>query len=320
MRDPHASEGHNGDMQARIRAALRQHFETERLLGVRDVPLPPAAKPPHAPLPPASTPTYEAPPPASSKPAPKAPPPAAHDAPPARAAAPHTPHAGDPVPAAGRSPIVARRASVPEEELNARQDALRVLDEESVRRCTKCQLHCTRTNTVFGQGWAAPRLVFVGEAPGFEEDKQGLAFVGRAGQLLTKMIEAMGVSRDDVFICNVLKCRPPDNRTPAADEIAACSPYLFEQIRMLDPEVIVALGKPASQTLLNSTAPIGQLRGRFHDFYPSGTPLVGRAVPLMPTYHPAYLLRNPNDKGKAWEDLMKVMERLGWPIPGKYRR
>jgi DNA polymerase len=127
----------------------------------------------------------------------------------------------------------------------------------------------------------------------------------------------MGLTRDDVFICNVLKCRPPNNRDPAADEIAACSPYLMEQLATIQPEVIVALGAPAARTLLQSTQGIGRLRGRFHDFHISGTPLVGDPIPLMPTYHPAYLLRSPGEKKKAWEDLQQVMQRLGLALPGR---
>jgi DNA polymerase len=157
--------------------------------------------------------------------------------------------------------------------------------------------------------------VFVGEAPGRDEDQQGLAFVGRAGQLLTKMIEAMGLTRDEVFICNILKCRPPNNRDPAPDEVSSCWPYLDEQLRTIRPEVIVTLGKPAVQTLLRTNEAIGRLRGVWHEYYTSGTPMVGEPTPLMPTYHPAYLLRNPNDKGKAWSDLKMVMAKLGLPIP-----
>ncbi len=245
------------------RSILRQHLETEQLLGVDEVPMPPVE--------------------------------AARGTPPA------------PAPA------------VPAADVAAREAALKAIDEGRVRNCTGCALHKTRTRTVFGQGHAAPRVVFVGEAPGFEEDQQGLAFVGRAGQLLTAMIKAMGLSREEVFICNVLKCRPPNNRTPAHDEIAACSPYLFEQLQILKPEVIVALGAPAAQTLLQTVESIGRLRGRFHNFYTSGSPMVGDPTPLMPTYHPAYLLRSPGEKRKAWEDLMKVMELLGLPIPEQYR-
>jgi DNA polymerase len=260
-----------------IREVLRQHLETEKLLGVQEVPRPS--------VPPQSTASVASPTADIAAPLPEKP---------------HT------------MPISA-------EELAARVAVLKQMDDEGVSVCVKCHLCKARTKTVFGQGHAAARLVFVGEAPGFEEDQQGLAFVGRAGQLLTQMIGAMGLGRDDVFICNVLKCRPPNNRTPADDEIAACSPYLFEQLRTIQPEVIVALGAPASQTLLNTKESIGRLRGRFHNFYISGSPLVGPPTPLMPTYHPAYLLRSPGEKRKAWEDLMKVMEFLGLPIPEKYR-
>jgi DNA polymerase len=157
--------------------------------------------------------------------------------------------------------------------------------------------------------------VFVGEAPGYEEDQQGLAFVGRAGQLLTRMIVAMGLTRDDVFICNVLKCRPPQNRDPSADEILACNSYLCRQLEIIDPEVIVTLGAPAAKTLLGTAQSIGRLRGRFHDYYPSGVSGQGRSIPLMPTYHPAYLLRSPSEKGKTWDDLQLVMQLLSLPVP-----
>ena len=134
--------------------------------------------------------------------------------------------------------------------------------------------------------------------------------------MLTRMIEAMGLSREWVFICNILKCRPPDNRTPAPDEINACWPYLDEQLRTIRPEVIVALGRPAAQTLLRSTLTIGKLRGVWHDYYPSGTVGEGEPIPLMPTYHPAYLLRSPGERGKAWSDLQQVMARLQLTRPG----
>jgi len=196
-----------------------------------------------------------------------------------------------------------------------RAEALRVLDDSRVKGCTKCGLAETRTQTVFGQGDPNARLVFVGEAPGAEEDRQGLVFVGRAGQLLTKMIGAMGLTRDDVFICNILKCRPPNNRDPAPDEVAACWPYLDQQLQIISPEVIVTLGKPAAQTLLRSTTPIGRLRGQWYDYYTSGSPDIGQPTLLMPTYHPAYLLRNPADKSKTWSDLKQVMAQLGLAIP-----
>lgn len=198
------------------------------------------------------------------------------------------------------------------------EQRLRLLNDSQVKNCRKCDLCATRTQTVFGQGNAAPRLVFVGEAPGYDEDKQGLAFVGLAGQLLTKMIEAgMGLKRADVFICNVLKCRPPNNRPPNPDEILACNPYLREQLEILNPEVIVALGAPAAKTLLHTTESIGRLRGRWHDYYLSGATGDGPCVPCMPTYHPSYLLRTPEDKGKTWADLQMVMAKLELPIPSR---
>ncbi len=199
--------------------------------------------------------------------------------------------------------------------VQARAEALARLDAQHVSGCTKCELCHNRTNTVFGAGSPVARLAFVGEAPGFEEDRQGIPFVGRAGQLLDRMIDAMKLRREEVYICNVLKCRPPDNRDPAADEVAACGPYLLEQLSIIEPEVIVALGAPAARLLLDTHESIGRLRGRFHDFYISGTPMVGEPVPLMPTYHPAYLLRNPAEKRKAWSDLQLVMQRLGIPLP-----
>ena len=142
-----------------------------------------------------------------------------------------------------------------------------------------------------------------------------LPFVGKSGDLLTRMIGAMGLSREEVFICNIVKCRPPNNRDPQADEVVACSPYLYEQLRIIDPEVIVTLGAPAAKTLLETSDGIGRLRGQFHEFtlsFPDGT---SKTIDLLPTYHPAYLLRSPQDKGKAWTDLQMVMKRMGLPLP-----
>lgn len=194
-------------------------------------------------------------------------------------------------------------------------ERLRMLDETQVKNCRKCPLCEQRTRTVFGQGNVDARIAFVGEGPGYDEDQQGLAFVGKAGQLLTKMIEAMGLTRDEVYICNVVKCRPPGNRTPTAEEILACNPYLLEQLETIQPEVIVALGAPAAKTLLHTAETIGRLRGRFHEYFYSGTPGMGPSVPVMPTYHPAYLLRSPEEKGKAWQDIQAVMQHLGLPMP-----
>ena len=176
---------------------------------------------------------------------------------------------------------------------------LRLKDE--VLQCQKCHLARTRQNVVFGSGNAHARLMFVGEAPGHEEDVQGQPFVGEAGRLLTKIIEAMGLKRDDVYICNILKCRPPQNKNPLPDEISLCIDYLYRQIEYIRPEVICGLGKFASQTLLHTETPITRLRGNWHEF---------RGIRFMPTFHPAYLLRNLRDKKLVWEDMKKIMKEL----------
>ena len=179
---------------------------------------------------------------------------------------------------------------------------------EDLGDCTRCKLHETRNKIVFGDGNPNARLVFVGEGPGRDEDEQGLPFVGRAGKLLTKIIEAMGLNRKDVFICNVVKCRPPNNRNPEADEVEACEPFLFNQLKAINPEVIVCLGSVATSLLLKMKQPrMGDLRGQFHDFHNSK---------LMITYHPAALLRNPNFKKPVWEDMKLVLKELNLPIPG----
>ncbi|MCH7896041.1 MAG: uracil-DNA glycosylase [candidate division NC10 bacterium] len=165
--------------------------------------------------------------------------------------------------------------------------------------CTRCKLHPHRTQIVFGVGHPQADLVFVGEAPGADEDAQGEPFVGRAGQLLTRMIEAMGLKRQDVYICNVIKCRPPSNRTPESDEIASCEPFLIAQIKAITPKLICALGGIAVSALLKTKAPLSKLRGRFHDY---------QGIPLLVTYHPAYLLRNPNEKKSAWQDLQLLQK------------
>ncbi len=171
--------------------------------------------------------------------------------------------------------------------------------------CTRCKLAPGRTRLVFGVGNPRSELVFVGEGPGADEDREGEPFVGRAGQLLTKMIEAMGYRRDEVYIANVVKCRPPGNRNPEPDEIEACEPFLRAQIEAIGPKVLVALGKFAAQTLLRETTPITKLRGRWLSY---------GGVRLMATFHPAYLLRSPEEKKKAWEDLQLVMKELGKPV------
>jgi uracil-DNA glycosylase len=168
--------------------------------------------------------------------------------------------------------------------------------------CTRCKLHRSRTKIVFGVGNRKAELVFVGEGPGRDEDEQGEPFVGRAGKLLTQMIEAMSLRREDVYICNVVKCRPPENRLPEKDEIATCSPFLLRQLAVIEPKVICCLGSCAAQTLLRTTQGISRFRGVWFDF---------RGAKLIATYHPAYLLRNPNAKGEVWKDLQKVMAVLG---------
>jgi DNA polymerase len=183
--------------------------------------------------------------------------------------------------------------------------------EKKVSACEKCQLHKGRTQTVFGAGNPSARLLFVGEAPGAEEDRQGIPFVGRAGQLLTKIIEAMGMTRDDVYICNVLKCRPPGNRDPEMDEIICCEPYLLRQLDLIRPEVMVALGRIAIQTLLREKTAISRMRGRWYDYH---------GIPLMPTFHPAYLLRNPAEKGKVWDDMKEVLRKLHLEVPKRSKK
>ena len=176
---------------------------------------------------------------------------------------------------------------------------------EDLGECTRCKLHSTRHTIVFGDGNPKAELVFVGEGPGADEDAQGLPFVGRAGKLLTQMIEAMGLQRKDVYICNVVKCRPPGNRQPEEDEVSTCSPFLFRQIDFIAPKVIVCLGAVAAKTLLQTNRGISQFRGEWLEF---------RGRKLLATYHPAYLLRNPPAKSEVWKDLQKVMTVLGLEV------
>jgi DNA polymerase len=176
---------------------------------------------------------------------------------------------------------------------------------EDLGECTRCKLHSTRHTIVFGDGNPKAELIFVGEGPGADEDAQGLPFVGRAGKLLTQMIEAMGLQRKDVYICNVVKCRPPENRQPEEDEVRACSPFLMRQIDVIAPKVIVCLGAVAAKTLLQTNRGISQFRGEWLEF---------RGRKLLATYHPAYLLRNPPAKSEVWKDLQKVMAVLGLEV------
>ena len=172
---------------------------------------------------------------------------------------------------------------------------------ETIGDCTRCPLHKGRTHIVFGEGNPKADLMFVGEGPGRDEDKTGRPFVGKAGQLLTKIIQAMKMKREDVYIANIVKCRPPDNRTPLPEEIATCEGFLYRQINVVGPKVIVCLGSVAAQNLLKTDAKISQLRGRFTEW---------QGIQVMPTYHPAFLLRNPNMKKAVWEDMKTVMRYL----------
>ncbi len=188
-----------------------------------------------------------------------------------------------------------------------RAAALQLIREE-IGDCTRCALHKGRNKLVFADGSPTARLMFVGEGPGADEDAQGLPFVGRAGQLLNNMIGAMGLKREEVYIANVVKCRPPGNRTPEPEEANTCSPFLFRQIDVVKPEVIVALGATAATYLLGQRQPLAGLRGRVHSF---------RGTKLIVTYHPAYLLRDPRQKKEAWADLQIAMRELGLKAPGK---
>jgi uracil-DNA glycosylase family 4 len=175
--------------------------------------------------------------------------------------------------------------------------------EKAARACTACGLHKTRNTVVFGDGNKNAQIVFVGEGPGADEDAQGLPFVGRAGQLLNKIIEAMKIKRDDVYICNIVKCRPPENRQPLPDEVGACNAFLEEQIALVKPKVIVALGGPATKTLLKTPQGIMSIRGRWFSY---------KGIPVMPTYHPAFVLRSYTEENRraVWEDMKKVLEKV----------
>lgn len=190
----------------------------------------------------------------------------------------------------------------------ARHEALSLLASQ-VRDCQKCGLARTRTQTVFARGTGSSGLCFVGEGPGADEDAQGFPFVGKAGQLLDRMIEAMGFGRDEVYVCNIVKCRPPDNRKPEPEEMRQCMPYLTEQLALVAPQVIVALGATAVQGLLGTTGGITRLRGNWR--------LYQGKIPVMPTFHPAYLLRAPAAKREVWEDLQAVLRQMGRPIPSR---
>jgi uracil-DNA glycosylase len=272
--------------------ALRAHAEWQQACGAQA--LPADSRLPQAEPPPASPASATAP---QLEPPVAAPPPRAQPAP-----RPTEPRLA--VTDAAAPPRPAALALTPEE----RQRRLTLLAEQ-VKGCTKCVLHETRTQTVFARGNGSSGLCFVGEGPGADEDAQGFPFVGAAGQLLDRMIAAMGIARDDVYVCNIVKCRPPQNRAPEPGEMSSCMPYLTEQLALVEPRVIVALGKTAVQGLFGSVESITRIRGRWRLYQ-------GR-IAVMPTFHPAYLLRNPAGKREVWADLQLVLKHLGLSVPGK---
>ena len=216
---------------------------------------------------------------------------------------------------------VQRTAPAEQDTGNTMNDQPAVLDMhetlEQIRKnlgeCQRCKLGATRKSLVFGVGNPKARLVFVGEGPGADEDTQGEPFVGDAGKMLNRIIAAMELTREEVYICNVVKCRPPQNRPPEADEVSTCSPFLLRQLQSIKPEAIVALGSSAAQALLQTKIPISKLRGKFHDFH---------GIPLMPTYHPSYLLRtggNSDSFWSVWDDMTQVLQLLKLPVPNKSR-
>lgn len=182
-----------------------------------------------------------------------------------------------------------------------KKDALKAL-RERIGDCSRCKLSDKRNNLVFGEGSADADIMFIGEGPGREEDLKARPFVGDAGKLLTNLIVKLGMKREDVYIANIIKCRPPYNRDPEEDEVSSCRPFVEEQVEIIKPKVIVCLGRVAAQTLLNVKIPISRMRGNFFDF---------NGIPVMPTFHPAYLLRNPKDKWLTWDDMQKVMKEVG---------
>jgi DNA polymerase len=212
-------------------------------------------------------------------------------------------------------PIIPKQTKAPEKKISATRHHTPIIRKQTfnktndtltkllkeVKACTKCKLHQTRTQIVFGAGDPKSRVVFVGEAPGFDEDKTGKPFVGAAGQLLTRIIHAMHLNRDMVYICNILKCRPPNNRRPEPDEMAECIGFLKTQLDIIQPEIICTLGSTASQALLNVKTSITGMRGRFYDY---------KGIPVMPTFHPSYLLRNESKKKEVWHDMQLIMKKM----------
>jgi len=285
----------------RARTILRQKLESLHRSGVQQI-----TRLPQAAIPIVQEVAIVTEPPPDPSPAPEgAPREIPHVAAPVRLAEPAKPGS---IPAVVAAPLVPATplASAPSLTRDQRISALSVLRKE-VALCRRCaELAEKRTQTVFGAGNPQPRLCFLGEAPGADEDRQGEPFVGAAGQLLNKIIAACTLKREDVFILNVLKCRPPGNRTPLPDEVANCRTFFERQLEILQPEFICCLGAVAAQTLLRSTRPVGQLRGKFHDY---------RGIRVVVTYHPSYLLRAPEMKRHTWDDMKMLMQAMGIPLP-----
>lgn len=300
----------------------RRHLEWLQDAGIRALPVEALARAPAAPTPRAQPPAsssamghtrpafLDTPPQRPPAPPPAPPLPAARPAPAPASAPPPAPAARMPPPAPSMPLPVARSGGVPPEATAASpEEALRLIRGD-LGNCTRCALHAGRTNLVFGEGNPRAEILFLGEGPGEDEDSSGRPFVGRAGQLLDKMIQAMGYQREDVYICNVVKSRPPGNRRPEPAEIEACRPFAERQIRAIRPKVIVALGATAAQSLLRTTTPITRLRNRWTSW---------EGIPVMPTFHPSYLLRAPDEKRKAWDDLKLVLAKLGRQPPPQRR-
>lgn len=286
------------DAWQRSQIILRQRLESLHRSGVQQL-----ARPPQTAIPIVQTVAVVAEPPLEprAEPAP-GPPPRARETPPVWAPT-RGVESARPAPPA---PVATRPAAAAPRSVQQRQSALEALRKE-VALCRRCaELAAKRTQTVFGTGNVNPRLCFLGEAPGADEDRQGEPFVGAAGQLLNKIIAACTLKREDVYIMNVLKCRPPGNRTPSPDEVANCRMFFERQLEILQPEFICCLGAVAAQTLLRSTRPVGQLRGRFHEY---------RGSRVIVTYHPSYLLRTPAMKRHTWDDMKMLMQAMGIPIP-----
>jgi DNA polymerase len=295
------------DNAAKLRARARLALRAERALGLGMLPsalvpeTAPAATPASPPAPAAAPPPRVA---AALQARPSAPPPPRTSAAPNRAEAALSGQLPFQLDAPFTAPLLSRSEKI---------ERLKLLDDAEVRGCTRCRLCETRTNTVFGEGDADAKIFFIGEGPGENEDLQGRPFIGRAGELLNKWIAAMGLQREQVFIANIVKCRPPGNREPVPDEVATCTPYLLRQIEIIRPSVLITLGRPSSQYMLQTKESMGKMRGRWHEW---------RGIKLMPTYHPAYVLRSYTyeTRSAVWSDLQLVMKELKLPIPARSRK